>query len=284
MNNIKFSFYSGMREMLIDGRAQEMIDFLHSAEVDSIELLEIFGAPPMFKNTDEARELSSLLASEGIFVCCYAAYIDVFENFASAEPFLKEQIDIACALGSPYLLHTLKPALEPCDNSAGADFIPSEIFILLKNISEYAEKCGIKMLYEPQGICFNGDGFKRLITELRERGVDNVFACLDMGNPMFVDHGADELINEMFPLIRHVHIKDYKLCERGKGDYTSISGRSFYEVGYAQGDMKNAECISALVKSGYSGYFSTELNPTGISSHLAGREAVESIRKQLGST
>ena len=275
MNSIKFSYYFGCRERVISREYESFFEFLKRAGYDAIELLEMFGGEQIFDSYSEAIEFAKLLKLNNISTSCHSVYIDVYESFDFAEDYLKKQVDIASILGSPYLHHTIKPPLEITSESTDTDSLISKGLPLLKNVADYAKSKGIKLLYEPQGMYFNGEGLKKLINAFRENGVENVGVCIDFGNPMFVDSTPIEIMAELMPYVCHAHIKDYKLCPDGEGDYRSAGGQCFYEVGYGQGDMKNNECMKILFDAGYNGYFSTELCPRDMSSD----DAVAEIRK-----
>lgn len=279
MNSIKFSYYFGCRERVMSREYEGLFGFLKSAGYDAIELLELFGGEQIFDNDSEAIEFAKLLKLNNISVSCHSVYIDVYESFDFAEDYLKKQVDIASILGSPYLHHTIKPQLEITSESTDTDSLILKVLPLLKNVADYAKSKGIKLLYEPQGMYFNGEGLKKLINAFKESGVENVGVCIDFGNPMFVDFTPIEIMAELMPYVCHAHIKDYKLCSDGEGDYRSAGGQCFYEVRYGQGDMKNNECMKILLDAGYSGYFSTELCPRDMSADDAGVEAMAEIRK-----
>ena len=281
MSSIKFSYYLGCRERILKREYGELIRFLKSAEYSAIEPLEFFGTEQMFDSVAEADALASMLRSENITVSCYSVYIDVYEDIPAAEQYLKKQIDIAHALGCPYFHHTLRTPLEATPSGVDINVIMPALLPTLKKLADYASFKGITLLYEPQGLCFNGANLSKLVSTLRGSGVENVGVCLDFGNPTFVDCKAFELIGELLPLIRNVHIKDYKFGDINAPNYISVGGRHFYEVGYGLGDMQCAECVEKLVKSGYNGYFATELMPDGTSPDDAGISAIKIIKDYM---
>ena len=282
MDRIKFSYYFGCRERVLAKEYTKLLDFLKNEgnSYDAIELLEMFGEQQLFENESETLEFVTLLKANGISVSCHSVYIDIYDNFDEAEDYLKKQIDVAVNLGSPYLHHTLKPSLEITSSDTDTDALLRKGLPLLKNVADYAKSKGIKMLYEPQGMYFNGEGLKKLIDALLGLGIENVGVCIDLGNTMFVDYTAEQSISDFMPYVCHVHIKDYKIVSDGEGDYRSAGGKCFYEIGYGQGNMKNDECIRTLLDAGYNGYFSTELNPRGSNSDDAGIDAISKIRKK----
>ena len=277
MESIKFSYYLGCRERILKREYGELVSFLKRSGYSAIEPLEFIGQEQMFDGIDEATRLSFILKREEIAVSCYSVYVDVYEDPDAAEKFLKKQIDITSALGCPYFHHTLRPLLDQSLGEVDIDVVMPAILPTLKRLAEYAATKGITMLYEPQGLCFNGANLSKLINSLKSMGAENVGVCLDFGNPAFVDYKASNLIDELAPLICHVHIKDYKYCDCDDASYSSISGKHFYEVGYGLGDMQCDECVRRLVERGYGGYFSTELTPVGTTPDDAGIDAVKSV-------
>ena len=277
MDSVRFSYYLGCRERILKREYDELVGFLKQAGYTAIEPLEFSMLEQMFDSVDDATALSSMLKREGIAVSCYSVYIDVYEDPDAAEKYLKKQVDIVDALGCPYLHHTLRPPLDPLSGCVDIDVVMPKVLPALKRVVDYAATKGIMLLYEPQGLCFNGANLSRLINSLKSMGAENVGVCLDFGNPAFVDYKASNLIDELAPLICHVHIKDYKYCDCDDASYSSISGKHFYEVGYGLGDMQCDECVRRLVERGYGGYFSTELYPVGSSFDDAGIDAVKSV-------
>ena len=277
MESIKFSYYLGCRERILKREYGELVSFLKRSGYSAIEPLEFIGQEQMFDGIDEATRLSFILKREEIAVSCYSVYVDVYEDPDAAEKFLKKQIDITSALGCPYFHHTLRPLLDQSLGEVDIDVVMPAILPTLKRLAEYAATKGITMLYEPQGLCFNGANLSKLINSLKSMGAENVGVCLDFGNPAFVDYKALNLIDELAPLICHVHIKDYKYCDCDDASCSSISGKHFYEVGYGLGDMQCDECVRRLVERGYGGYFSTELTPVGTTPDDAGIDAVKSV-------
>ena len=280
--NMKFSYYFGSRERVMAREYDSLFEFLKTNGYEAVELLEMYNGEQIFNSEAEVLEFARLLKLNGIASSCYSVYMDIYDKkIGSAEEYLKKQVDIASILGSPYLHHTLKPELEKTSDLINIDDLLSVGMPILKNVADYAKSKGITLLYEPQGMYFNGAGLKKLIDTFAKMGVENVGVCSDFGNSMFVDYAPYEIISEMMQYVRHVHIKDYKLCPDGEGDYRSSGGQCFYEVEYAKGDMKNRECIEALLDAGYNGYFSTELNPRGMTSDDAGVDALKRIRKDF---
>ena len=279
MNSIKFSYYFGCRERVISREYDNLFAFLKSEGYEAIELLELYNEEQIFNSESEACEFADLLKLNNISVSCHSVYVDVFESIEFSENYLKKQVDIASIIGSPYLHHTIKPQLEITSEKEDVDDLIAKVLPVLKNVADYAKSKGIKLLYEPQGMYFNGEGLKKPINAFVENGVENVGVCIDFGNTMFVDYTPMQIIADLMPYVCHAHIKDYKLCAEGEGDYRSAAGQSFYEVGYGRGDMKNSECLKALLCAGYDGYFSTELTPRGVEADDAGVDAIAKIRK-----
>ena len=277
MDSVRFSYYLGCRERILKREYDEFVGFLKQAGYTAIEPLEFSMLEQMFDSVDDATALSSMLKREGIAVSCYSVYIDVYEDPDAAEKYLKKQIDITSALGCPYFHHTLRTLLDKSSGEVDIDVVMPAILPTLKRLAEYAVDKEITLLYEPQGLCFNGANLSKLINSLKSMGAENVGVCLDFGNPAFVDYKALNLIDELVPLIRHVHIKDYKYCDCDDAIYRSISGKCFFEVGYGFGDMQCDECVRRLVERGYGGYFSTELTPVGTTPDDAGIDAVKSV-------
>jgi sugar phosphate isomerase/epimerase len=123
-------------------------------------------------------------------------------------------------------------------------------------IARYARRLGLRVLYEPQGMYFNGsDGFRGLYRRIKAE-CPEVGVCADVGNPMFVDEDPVRFIKEFACEALHVHVKDYRGSD-GNGDRTR-GGRFLMPARIGTGEAHVSECIAALKAVGYAGYYAVE--------------------------
>ena len=251
--------------------------------MDAVEFLA--GVPsglPAFNDLKEAEKTAEVLKRYGLKTSCFSVGASLYgPDMQKVEEGFKRYSEIAAILGSSYLHHTLFHPLVLPPNPPSYETVFNAVIDSVERVAAHAKQFGVSCLYEPQGMYFNGAGLKKLIDTFAKMGVENVGVCADFGNSMFVDYAPCEIISEMMQYVCHVHIKDYKLCPDGEGDYRSSGGQCFYEVEYAKGDMKNRECIKALLDAGYNGYFSTELNPRRVTADDAGVDALKRLRKDF---
>ena len=280
---MKYSYYSGCRERVLTRDYNALCKFVHDNGYVAMELLENwFVDDPLFNTVDEAEKFKDILDANKLCVSCYSVYIDVYTEAEIAKEYLKKQIRIANAVGSPYFHHTIYPPLV-CSDKSFEELLGS-VKPTLCEIIRYAASYGFTVLYEPQGMYFNGDAFIDFIKELKnEDGCNDVGVCFDNGNSAFVDYPPYELLCKTLENVKHVHIKDYKYLsdDETANLYVTKSGKKMREVQYGHGDMRGIDCIRVLEKNGYSGFYSTELNlqDKQISADEAGCRAVAELKE-----
>lgn len=285
--DMKFSYYVGCRERILSRDYDRLIGFLHEHGYTAIEPLESELAPcHMFASPAEAAELRTRLDREGIAVCCYSVCTDVYTTPAASRAFLLLQAEIAAALGSPYLHHTIYPPFAPTPDMPSYNDALEAVLPTLCEVIRYAASLGVTVIYEPQGLVFNGSGLTDLIARLRAcRGCEGVGVCFDFGNPAFVDCHPQDMLDDLMPLIRHVHVKDYKLLDSSSSDapYNTASLRPMTEVAVGEGDMHAAQMLARINDYGYGGYYSIETTPSAPMTDFdaAGIEAVKFIKESI---
>lgn len=212
-------------------------------------------------DVDAAKRLADYAGEQGIGICCFSLAVNVAatDNTAEIER-LKRYADVAAAMGSPFLHHTLLPGLKH-------DFVRLPFSQLLqravqsiRTIYDYAEQVGVKCVYEDQGYVFNGcERFERLIEAVdREIGV-----VADLGNILFVGEQPEVFVGRFAPFIDHVHVKDY-LFQPGDSDQpdshwlTTRDGDYLRDTIIGHGAINFEKIIRILLRAGYQGYYSLE--------------------------
>jgi sugar phosphate isomerase/epimerase len=129
----------------------------------------------------------------------------------------------------------------------------------VSEITDYARNQGITVLYEPQGMLFNGyEGYSRLLDFMLPKH-SNVGVCLDIGNTLWVDEDCYALAERYAHSIKHVHLKDY-LLDTKDATYRTLSGRSIKEVALGKGVVDLGRVFDILIRANYSGCVSVEDN------------------------
>ena len=212
---------------------------------------------------EEAHSLREVFARHGLRTVCYSSSADLLgEEAPRWEQRLCEHARRAAAMGSPYLHHTLIPWLRLPENAPSYEEALTRVLEPAVRIAQYAGTLGVRCLYEPQGMYFNGArGFGDFYRTIRAR-TDNVGICADTGNPMFADDTVLPLLTEFGGEIRHVHIKDYRReAQPSAGDrrgYRSRGGAYLRETVIGEGDVDFDAVLRLLHEAGYRGAFSFE--------------------------
>ena len=253
--------YAGMREAIAKYGVKKAFNLARVCSYESVELL--FIAHECTDICERAREYNEAIADSGIGVQCISCYVDLLTDEGTdpvshtALEAVKRCIDLAQAIGCPLVHHTLVTRL-----SGGQDGYRDALPHALRaaeEIAAYAEKCGITVLYEPQGMLFNGlYGYSGFFDKMLAHR-DNVGLCLDVGNPLWVDEDCYALTEKYAHRIRHVHLKDYRL-DTDDTRYRTASGRTITEVPLGTGIIDLGRVLSILTRTGYTGTLAIEDN------------------------
>lgn len=211
-----------------------------------------------------AKEERAVLDRYGLQVACYSVSLQLF----GADPMtlmeqVKQEIEAAALLGSKLFHHTLFPPYSMSAVSNPYDEVLLSIVDLAEQITRECARQGLRCLYEPQGVYFNGvRGLSRMLEEIRGRGAQ-IGVCGDLGNSFFVDENPTDVVSAFAHDILHVHVKDYRVTDRKEGDgraYTSLSGKWIYESPLGEGSVDLSHCLRILREAGYDGAISLEFD------------------------
>ena len=206
-------------------------------------------------NVEFAKDLYKYAKERGISFSCVSVYAKVaIESYEEDVARLKGFVDVAEALHSPYIHHTIVPG----------NFTPDEEEGLFQNgvkavreVIEYAKSKGITALYEPQGLLFNGVEKIEKLMSLVDAGI-----VADFGYVFFVDERITPIIERCPDKIMNVHLKDYKLIEDAPEYHTSKFGTRFVDCQLGDGDVDFDTPFELLRKIGYDGCVALECFPT----------------------
>ena len=212
-------------------------------------------------NVEAAKRLTGYAQEQGIGICCFSMAADIVsgDRKAAVEK-LKRYADVAAALGSPYLHHTLYPALGFAEN--GFTFKEALRYAVegVREIYDYAEQLGVKCLYEDQGFYFNGvQRFDDFLGEVNR----DVGVVADLGNILFAGEQPEAFVARFAPFVRHVHVKDYlrkdsRWPSPGEGWYIARDGGYLRGTVPGHGTVNFQRVFSILQAVGYDGFFSLE--------------------------
>ena len=153
---------------------------------------------------------------------------------------ITQYIELAEKLNAPYIrvLGDLTP--EP-DGEVDDKYVVS----VLKEVSAEAEKRGVMLLVETNGVYSDTKRLKKLLDEVNSKAVG---ALWDMHHPYrYMSETAADTTSNLGDYIKFVHVKD-SAVEDGKLVYKLMG----------EGDMPLREMLSSLQKIGYTGYVSLE--------------------------
>ncbi len=246
---------------LPDGKMtfMEAVDYAQKLGVNAIEPYprSEFTEP----DVEAARRLSEYAAEKKVGICCFSMAADVVTgDVKAAVEMLKRYADTAAAMGSPYLHHTILPALGFDENGMPFKEALRRAVQAVREVYDYAEQKGVKCLYEDQGFYFNGvQRFDDFLGEVNR----DVGVVADLGNILFVGETPEAFLARFAPRVKHVHVKDYLYKDSrwpmpGEGWYISRDGGYLRGTVIGHGVVNFERCFSILNSVGYDGYFSLE--------------------------
>ena len=250
----KISFYSSPFPRIKN--YHDMIDLAAEYGMTGIEGYCQFelGTP----DVEAARELRDYAESKNIKFCCFSIFLNLVGDDAEVQmERLKKYAEVAAALGSPYLHHTvINEIYQPERVLPYKEELFRKGIEVAREIYDYAEKLGVRCIIEDQGYIYNGvEGFTRFLRE-SERDIGIV---ADFGNICQVEEQITDLIKAVPDKICHVHVKDVKILSQQKGGGLPTSkGNFMYGTFLGEGDVPYKEAFKLLKENGYDGYYSLE--------------------------
>ena len=258
-----FTMYVNFIELLAELGPEATAKKAKEMGFGSVEVLESTapGHPAVIPDVTTAQWVREIFEAEELHFACYSVGTNLFrapENEAA----LCRHAEIACALGAPYLHHTVLPGLQLDENSPAYDVAIAEAADAAERVANYAATLGLTCIYEDQGMYVNGiEGFGGFLAEMKRRCA-NVGVCADMGNIMFADETPAPFFEAFKDDIKHVHFKDYLWKEgpESPGRYWMRTKGGHWVrptlVGDGVIDLKS--CIDVLKRIGYDGALAYE--------------------------
>lgn len=270
----RLTAYAGIRELTAEKGIKEAFNSARVMAYDGVELLYLASECALLK--DQTEDIKAAIRESGIGVRCISCYADLvgegapYEKNTATTEAVKRCIDLAKEIGCPQIHHTLVTRL----TGNRLDYTPifQKVLPIAEELADYAESRGIEILYEPQGMIFNGLVGYSTFFDLMLARHKNVGLCLDVGNTLWVDEDCYMLAKKYAQHVRHVHLKDYiignRVSESGGAcakepivtPYRTLLGKPIKEVALGQGIIDLARVFDILTSSGYTGSFSIEDN------------------------
>jgi len=262
---MNFTFYNGFKERLRDYGIRDAAEYAQRMGFSSIEMLELLKPDHVntISDTKEAESIRRVLNEYGLTTACYSVGCDVYKSPENVEA-LCRHAELAAAMGSPYLHHTLKFAVKASDNPPPFDEVIENITEAAIKVANFAKPLGVTCIYEDQGLYANGvENFGRVFNEVH-RVCDNTGVCGDFGNILFVDEKPEDFLTAFAPHIKHVHVKDYLSKDfdgavPSNGWYKTKGGRYLRDTTVGAGIIDIPACMKIIKDAGYNGPISLEL-------------------------
>lgn len=267
---MRLSAYAGLRETIASLGIKGAFKSARVWGYNCIELL--FIAHECDGILKDADEYLGAISSEGMPVSCISCYADVvsteppYRVNTDAIEAIKRCVDLAKIIGSPLVHHTLVTRLSGTRDNY-SEVLPIAI-AAADEVAVYAKERGVSVIYEPQGMLFNGlSGFSGFLDKMLE-GHSNVGVCLDVGNTLWVDEDCLAITEKYATNVKHLHLKDYIL---GVDDtpYKTHGGKTIKEVALGRGIVDISGALQILESSGYTGAISIEDNSSSDYASLA---------------
>ena len=266
---MKISMYAWFVDIVAREGIERAADIARELGCEAVEFIDIYGREPSVPAEETARKYREVLKSRGLSVACYSVATDLikpdepdYDSEAVLE-FLFHGAQMAAAIGSPFLHHTLIRNFLYEEATYTKDFssVLERTLPYAERVADYCESLGLTTLYEPQGLYFNGkERFQEFYYRMKKLG-KRLGVCGDMGNSLFCDWRPEDFYASMIDDIKHVHAKDYVYADvisEGERIYTSMGGKKIRACPFGEGDVDLGYCFDLLSKKGYSGAVSLE--------------------------
>lgn len=171
---------------------------------------------------------------------------------------IKEQVDIAAALGAPVMRYN---SCRKCPDGMTWRDVVKKITPVIRAIAEYAETKGVKTCTENHGQDLqDAERVEELMLAVHHR---NFGWLVDLGNFLCADDNPLRAVPIAAPYAFHAHVKDflYKPADSffpGKEWFRSRNGAYLCGTMLGHGIVPIPACIRVLYENGYNGYISYE--------------------------
>lgn len=244
---------------------KELIAVAKELGFDGIEFAEIH-TPDGTEKEAYAQELKAECEKQGVELVQYSVGADfIYGSDGSLEDEisrLKKEVDIAYALGVKGMRHDATGGYKDEDKKyKGFEQALPRIIKGYREVTEYAEKKGIKTMIENHGyFCQDSDRVERIITGVSHK---NFGALIDMGNFLCADENPVTAVSRLAPFASYIHAKDFHI-KRGSefapcdGFFKSRGGNFLRGAVLGHGNVPVFQVLNIIKDSGYNGYITLE--------------------------
>lgn len=278
-----YSFLSYIKE----GKLTQLDTVRKAAEmgfegIEFTDLAPVFGQKPTLEEQIAyAKEIRAEAEACGIAIVGYLIGANLYtgnaEDDAKEVARVKEQLDVAAALGAPLMRHDVCYSERIGDRVVSFDRMLPTIAANAREITEYAATLGIRTCSENHGfIAQDSDRVEKLYNTVAH---DNYGLLLDMGNFACVDEDSAKAFSRLAPYAIHAHAKDFHIFPYGQKPEKGVRclcNRGFrWLAGCAvgDGDIPTGQCVQILKKAGYDSWLTIEFEGSG--------DCIEGIAKGL---
>ena len=247
----------------LNDKRMTLFDCVEKAAQMGFSAIEFIDLPTDCGMTEEefAAKLAEKAKECGIKISAYtigASLIkDTDEETRAEIERVKRKVDVAKILGAPVMRHD---AYFAQNKYRTFELALPELAQNIREITDYAEKLGIKTMVENHGyICQDSARVEQIVTAVNHK---NFGLLVDMGNFMCVDEVPYLAVSRVAPYAFHVHAKDFsKYPYHKKPLAPSISSRgcsNLVATVCGMGDVDVENCLAILKRAGYDGCVTLE--------------------------
>ena len=277
--------YSGLTN---SGRKTEpeLIPLAAEMGFDAIEFAEIHPEEGM-KKAEYAAYLRNEAQKAGIQIAAYCIGADLLHDTDAEIRRLKEEVDIAKALGAPIMRHDASGGYR--GQERGQRGFSNALPTLIrgyKEVTQYAKTIGVRTCVENHGyFCQDSSRVEALINGVAD---DNFGALVDIGNFLCADEDPAVAVGNLAPYAFHVHCKDFHYKKGTEfvppnGFFGTRGGNWLRGAIIGHGIVPVEQCLRILKNAGYEGFYTVEFEgmEDPIVGVCCGLETLKKIESQL---
>ena len=227
---------------------------------DGIEFINLDGFDSSIDPLTEAIKIKEHCTKIGLEIVSYTVNGNLLaEDIEGEVRRLKGCVDVAEALGAKVMRHDVAYSLKKIPNYSYKDAI-ADMVPYIREITEYAEKKGIRTCVENHGYIFQAP--LRVEELIKAVNHPNYGWLIDLGNFLCADEPPMHALPIAAPYAVHAHAKDFlwkpAAEEPGEGWFNTRNGDWLRGTVAGHGVVPLRACIRTLYNSGYDGWLSFE--------------------------
>ena len=198
-------------------------------------------------NEENALGTKKYLRANGMKLVCLDTSCK-FDNCELAQKYIPEgktAIDIAARMDIPYI--RVFGNHIPEIGEAKRDELEALMINSLRELSDYAETKGVKVLLETHGNVCNIENIKNTVEALSDHKGFGILWDIAHSD-VYYKENIEDFYNLIKPLLCHVHMKDHLRLPN--------LGKDIKDMG--EGEIPIEKIVKLLLSDGYDGYFSFE--------------------------